>query len=113
MADRLGKRWGDDLRAFTILAAMWIRVSWTYRTSFLVMTAAAFAWLALRPLRTLAGRNETLGSEGALARGIAWRWLVAALAVGARTPGRRPLDASLPPLLSFQQERLRRWRASV
>ena len=42
MADRLGKRWGDDLRAFTILAAMWIRVSWTYRTSFLVMTAAAF-----------------------------------------------------------------------
>jgi glycosyltransferase involved in cell wall biosynthesis len=73
----------------------------------------AFAWLALRPLRTLAGRNETLGSEGALARGIAWRWLVAALAVGARTPGRRPLDASLPPLLSFQQERLRRWRASV
>jgi hypothetical protein len=73
----------------------------------------AFAWLALRPLRALAGRNETLGSESALARGIAWRWLVAALAVRARTPGRRPLDASLPPLLSFQQERLRRWRAQV
>ena len=42
MADRLGTRSGDDLRAFTILAAMWIRVSWTYRTSFLVMTAASF-----------------------------------------------------------------------
>ena len=41
MADRLGTRSGDDLRAFTILAAMWIRVSWTYRTSFLVMTAAS------------------------------------------------------------------------
>jgi len=42
VADRLGTRSGDDLRAFTILAAMWIRVSWTYRTSFLVMTAASF-----------------------------------------------------------------------
>ena len=42
MADRSGTRSGDDLRAFTILAAMWIRVSWTYRTSFLVMTAASF-----------------------------------------------------------------------
>jgi len=41
VADRLGTRSGDDLRAFTILAAMWIRVSWTYRTSFLVMTAAS------------------------------------------------------------------------
>jgi glycosyltransferase involved in cell wall biosynthesis len=73
----------------------------------------AFAWLALRPLRALAGRNETLGSEAALARGIAWRWLVAALALGARTPGRRPLDASLPPVLTYQQERLRRWRARI
>jgi glycosyltransferase involved in cell wall biosynthesis len=73
----------------------------------------AFAWLALRPLRALAGRSETLGSEAALARGIAWRWLVAALALGARTPGRRPLDASLPPVLSYQQERLRRWRARI
>jgi len=42
VADRLAARPGDDLRAFTILAAMWIRVSWTYRTSFLVMTAASF-----------------------------------------------------------------------
>ena len=28
----------SDLRAFAILAAMWIRVSWTYRTSFVVLT---------------------------------------------------------------------------
>jgi ABC-2 type transport system permease protein len=41
VADRLATRSGEDLRAFTILAAMWIRVSWTYRTSFLVMTAAS------------------------------------------------------------------------
>ena len=70
----------------------------------------AFAWLAARPLRT---RRTTLGSEWELARGIVWRWAVALLAAGARRPGRRPCDASLPDLLSFQQERLRRWRADV
>jgi glycosyltransferase involved in cell wall biosynthesis len=73
----------------------------------------AFAWLAARPLRVLAGRTETLGSESELVRGILWRWIVALLAAGAREPGRRPLDASLPDLLSFEQRRLRRWRARV
>ena len=71
----------------------------------------AFAWLAARPLRALAGRNETLGSELDLVRGIVWRWLVAVLAVGSRTPGRRPCDASFPAADSFDQRRLRRWRA--
>jgi hypothetical protein len=71
----------------------------------------AFAWLALRSLRVLVGRNETLASERELVHGIAWRWLVALLAHGARSPGRRPLDASYPGLLSFEQKRLRRWRA--
>jgi hypothetical protein len=42
-----------------------------------------------------------------------WRWGVAALAWRARAPGRRPLDASLPDLLSFEQRRLRRWRGRV
>jgi ABC-2 type transport system permease protein len=42
VAERLSTRWGADLRAFTILATMWVRVSWTYRTSFVVMTAASF-----------------------------------------------------------------------
>jgi glycosyltransferase involved in cell wall biosynthesis len=70
----------------------------------------ALAWLAARPLWT---RRATLGSEWELARGIAWRWIAALLAAGARRPGRRPCDASLPDLLSFQQERLRRWRAGV
>ena len=42
MADRLRTHGGRDLRAFMLLAAMWIRVSWTYRTSFLVMTGASF-----------------------------------------------------------------------
>ena len=71
----------------------------------------AFAWLALRPLRGLVGRNETLGSEADLVRGIVWRWLVAILATGARRPGRRPCDARFPDEASFQQRRLSRWRA--
>jgi hypothetical protein len=73
----------------------------------------AFAWLACRPLRRLIGRDETLGGEFALARGIAWRWLVAALVGGARRPGRRLFDASFPDPPRFEQPRLRRWRAGV
>jgi glycosyltransferase involved in cell wall biosynthesis len=71
----------------------------------------AFAWLAARPLRVLAGRNETLGSEIELVQGIVWRWLTAILATGAHAPRRWPLDASFPDPLSFEQRRLRRWRA--
>ncbi|HSD76449.1 MAG TPA: glycosyltransferase, partial [Solirubrobacteraceae bacterium] len=50
----------------------------------------AFAWLAARPLRRLAGRTETLGSEADLARGLAWRWLAA------HAPDRVAGDARLP-----------------
>jgi glycosyltransferase involved in cell wall biosynthesis len=64
---------------------------------------AAVAWLAARPLRVLAGRTETLGSESELVRGLLWR----------RVCRRLRLDASLPDVLSFQQRRLRRWRARV
>jgi hypothetical protein len=74
-------------------------------------SVAAFVWLALRPLRALTGRNETLGSEGELVRGIVWRWLVVVLARGGRTPWRRWCDARFPDPLSFEQRRLRRWRA--
>lgn len=66
----------------------------------------AFAWLALRPLRALTGRNETLGSELELAEGIVWSWL-------ARIPGPRRLDAAIPHPIAFQQKRMRRWRARV
>jgi hypothetical protein len=69
----------------------------------------AFAWLTLRPLRRLWGRDETLGGELALARGIAWRWLVAA--ASRERPGRRPRDAGFPDPPHFEQRRLRRWRA--
>jgi glycosyltransferase involved in cell wall biosynthesis len=66
-------------------------------------STAALAWLAVRPLRVLAGRTETLGSESELVRGLLWRRVV-------RLVG---LDTALPGLLSFQQRRLRRWRARV
>ncbi len=74
----------------------------------------AFAWLAGRPLRRLAGHGETLGAEAQLARGILWR-----RTVGLRAPLRRPHrfapDASIPPCGpdSFGQKRLRRWRAGT
>jgi glycosyltransferase involved in cell wall biosynthesis len=73
----------------------------------------AFAWLAGRPLRRLAGRDETLGGEVALAAGIAWRWLLTLAVAGARRPGRRAYDASFPDPPSFEQPRLRRWRAGA
>ncbi len=71
----------------------------------------AFAWLALRPLRRLWGRDETLSGELALTRGVIWRWLVAAAVAGREHPGRRPWDASFPDPPRFEQRRLRRWRA--
>jgi hypothetical protein len=72
---------------------------------------ACFAWLALRPLRRLIGRDETLGGELALAGGIAWRWLLPLATARAERPGRRPFDASFPDPPRFEQPRLRRWRA--
>jgi ABC-2 type transport system permease protein len=40
VAEGLVRRVAWDLRAFTILAAMWVRVGWSYRTSFVVLTLA-------------------------------------------------------------------------
>jgi Glycosyl transferase family 2 len=74
---------------------------------------AAFAWLALRPVRRLWGHDETMGGELALTRGIIWRWLVAAAVAGHEHPGRRPWDASFPDPPRFEQGRLRRWRAGA
>lgn len=62
---------------------------------------AAFGWLAARALRALRGRNETLGGELVLASGILWRWLSAS--------GR--LHSGLPSTDSYDQRRLRAWRA--
>ncbi len=74
---------------------------------------AAFAWLAARSLRTLMGHTETLGTEIELAQGIVWRWAAAAAVAGRQRPGRHAVDAGFPPPASFNQRRLRRWRAQV
>jgi len=74
---------------------------------------AAFAWLAGRRARSLVGRTETLGSETQFAQGVLWRWLIGLAARRARGPGRISLDAGFPPPDSFNQRRLRRWRAQV
>ena len=62
----------------------------------------ALAWLAARPLRLLAGRTETLGAEIGLVQGILWHRV-----------GRHGQDAGPPPLETYDEKRLRRWRARV
>ncbi len=72
----------------------------------------AFAWLALRPLRALAGRNETLRVEQVLVRGILWRHLIALRTLGRETPGRAGDDARMPPVDPRSLgPRQRRWLA--
>jgi hypothetical protein len=104
------------LQAQTLLERCSSRLTPRKRRALELMTAAettpgAFGWLALRPLRRFVGRDETLGGELALARGIAWRWMVAAAVARRERPGRRPWDASFPDPPQFEQRRLRRWRA--
>lgn len=72
-----------------------------------------FAWLALRPLRAIAGANETLGSETDLVRGIMWRWCCGIGWSRSRSLMRVVRDASLPNPGCFDQKRLRRWRANI
>jgi hypothetical protein len=78
-------------------------------------TLPGLAWLAARPLRRLAGRGETLGTEGELARGILWRHLVRLRTGKRERPDGSPYDASCPPLDAgtLGQNRLARWRAGV
>lgn len=54
-------------------------------------------------------RHQTLGSELELASGVLWRH---AAALRSRLPGPRP-DVGFPDPMSFQQQRLRRWRARL
>jgi glycosyltransferase involved in cell wall biosynthesis len=53
-------------------------------------------WLALRPLRRLAGRNETLGAERLLVRGLIWRRYMALRARRPRSLARLEHDARPP-----------------
>jgi hypothetical protein len=81
-------------------------------------SASATAWLALRPLRELAGRNETLGAELLLLKGVLWRRLVGlwlrADRITKHFGSRRPLLDAAPPGCGpeqFEQRRLGRWLA--
>jgi glycosyltransferase involved in cell wall biosynthesis len=78
------------------------RMSRTKRRAVRLLAASersprAMAWLLLRRARRLAGRNETLGVELALLRGIAWRYALALVARRELPPGRFGGDASMPP----------------
>jgi glycosyltransferase involved in cell wall biosynthesis len=72
----------------------------------------AFAWLAIRPARALFGRNETLGVEMFLVKGILWRHVIALRTWRRERPGRQMDDASYP---AFAPQNLgrreRRWLA--
>jgi glycosyltransferase involved in cell wall biosynthesis len=74
-----------------------------------------FVWLATRPLRGLAGANETLGTEMELVRGILWRHLIEARTGPKEAPGAAAYEASCPPLEAdtLGQSRLARWRARI
>ena len=98
-----------DFHARLLLLRCGDRLTARKRRALKLVTGAArsplaFAWLAGRPARALFGRNDTLGIEALLARGILWRHLVAL------RPGRH--DARMPP---FDPEALgprqRRWLA--
>ena len=72
----------------------------------------AFAWLACRPIRSLFGRNETLGIESVLVRGILWRYLIVLRTLGRRRPGASEEDASVTsPMPQKLVPRQRRWLA--
>jgi glycosyltransferase involved in cell wall biosynthesis len=74
-----------------------------------------FAWLASRPLRGLAGANETLATELELVRGIMWRYLIEVRTRRSEVPGAAAYDASCPPLDvdTLGESRLARWRAGT
>ena len=72
----------------------------------------AFAWLVARPARALLGRNETLGIERVLARGILWRHLIVLRTWRRERPGQSEDDASMPPVDPRSLgSRARRWLA--
>jgi glycosyltransferase involved in cell wall biosynthesis len=73
----------------------------------------ALARLAVRPVRGLVGRSETLGAEAQLVKGLLWRRITAARTRRRDAVVAWDLDAGFPPCDAdnFGQRRLRRWRA--
>src|SRR5262249_47955090 len=69
----------------------------------------ALSALALRHLRRVGGRGETLGAESVLVSGLLWRRMLAFCAISRRGAGRAACDATMPP---FEPESIepRGWR---
>jgi glycosyltransferase involved in cell wall biosynthesis len=67
----------------------------------------ALAWLVLRPARALWGRNETLGLETSLVRGVLWPYLIRLRTLGRQKPGRWEDDVK--PSKRMPQVRQRAW----
>jgi glycosyltransferase involved in cell wall biosynthesis len=67
----------------------------------------ALTWLAVRSARALWGRNETLGLEESLVRGILWPYLIRLRALGQQRPGRWEDDVK--PSKRMPQVRQRAW----
>jgi glycosyltransferase involved in cell wall biosynthesis len=76
-------------------------------------SAAGLAALRLRAARAIAGRNETMGAEAQLVRGLIWRRLTTARTRRVKGPVAPHLHAELPVCDPdvFDRKRLRRWRA--
>jgi glycosyltransferase involved in cell wall biosynthesis len=106
-----------EVQAQILLARCDRRLTWRKRLALRRMlwnarSPIGLAWLAVRPLRRLVGRNETLGGEAQLVRGILWRHLIALRSIRRERPGRSAPDASAPLCGAYSPDlkRLRRWR---
>ena len=101
-----------EFHARIVLARCGAQLTRRKRRALRLMVAAArsplaLAWLAVRPVRALWGRNETLGLEESLARGILWPYLIRLRALGHQTPGRWEDDVK--PSKRMPQVRQRAW----
>jgi hypothetical protein len=106
-----------DFHARLLLERCGARLSRRKRRALRRVVAAArsplaLVWLAGRPARSLLGRNETLGIELNLVRGILWRYLITLRTMGRERPGRSEEDASVTPTVpKTLDSRQRRWLA--
>jgi glycosyltransferase involved in cell wall biosynthesis len=106
-----------ELHAQVLLARCGTELTRGKRRALRLVVAAdrsplAFAWLAVRPARALFRRNETLGLERLLVKGILWRHLIGVRTRRREWPGKAKDDASLPTRIpGGPSRRQRRWLA--
>jgi hypothetical protein len=101
-----------EFHARIVLARCGAQLTRRKRHALRLMVAAArsplaLAWLAVRPVRALWGRNETLRLEESLVHGILWSYLIRLRALGRQTPGLWEDDVR--PSKRMPQVRQRAW----